>query len=237
MSSSNANLAPARRLLLAVVFAFSAPSAFAQAPAASNRDDLDVTMRTIVNPDATEPDEIVRKIPPPRARKPKHDDDDRTDDLAQPGTNSEPDEPGGAADPGSPAPDIPTDTGTPAGPGAGPGSSPDPREHPDDLGHQVSDDARHHGEEAHRDAHATPPDDNPHGPKSKPPGPKDHGPKDHTPKHPDPKHPDPKHPDPKPPGPGPKSPGGPRHEPPHGPPHGPPHDAPKPPRHGPGPRG
>ena len=53
MSSSNANLAPARRLLLAVVFALSAPAAFAQAPAASNRDDLDVTMRTLLRLSAT----------------------------------------------------------------------------------------------------------------------------------------------------------------------------------------
>lgn len=40
--------------------------AFAQTPPANNQDDLDVTMRVIVDPDAKVPDEIVHKIPLPK---------------------------------------------------------------------------------------------------------------------------------------------------------------------------
>ena len=80
MRSSKANIGTARRLILAVMFAFSVPAAFAQAPPAGSRDDLDVTMRTIGNPDAKNPDEIVRKIPPPKAKKRGQGADDRADD-------------------------------------------------------------------------------------------------------------------------------------------------------------
>jgi hypothetical protein len=44
--------------------------ASAQTPPASNRDDLDVTMRVIVDPDAKVPDEIVRRIPLPKPGQP-----------------------------------------------------------------------------------------------------------------------------------------------------------------------
>ena len=87
MRSSKAIIAIPRRLILAVVFAFTVPAAFAQTPPAGNRDDMDVTMRTIGNPDAKEPDEIVRKIPPPKAKKRGQGTDDRADDLARPGEN------------------------------------------------------------------------------------------------------------------------------------------------------
>ena len=103
MRSSTAIIGIARRLILAVVFAFSVPAAFAQTPPAGNRDDLDVTMRTIGNPDAKDPDEIVRKIPPPKAKKRSQGADDRADDLAQPGESGE-NEGGSAVDPATGAP-------------------------------------------------------------------------------------------------------------------------------------
>ena len=221
MRSSKAITAIPRRLILGVVFAFTVPAAFAQAPPAGNRDDMDVTMRTIVNPDAIEPDEIVRKIPPPKAKKRGQGTDDRADDLARPGENGGENGGGSAADPETPVvPAAPDDTGTPVDPRpspgpdptpspspgvpevpdqGGPGSGPDPREHPDNMGHQVSEEAQHHGQDAHQNSHHSPGQDHsPGGPKSKPPEPKHPDPKPPGPKHPDPKPPGPKHPDPKP---------------------------------------
>ena len=227
----------ARPLILCAISAFSVPAVCAPAPPA-NRDDLDVTMRTITNPDAIEPDEIVRKIPARKPKKSAQDDDDPANDLAAPnagGPAAEPD-PGipdsGTPDPGIPGPD-------PALPGpdvggipdeVGPGAGPAPREHPDNLGHQVSDDARHHGRDSHRNAHvphAPRNDKPPRTPDTKPPGPKNPGVKPPRPKPPGAKPPGTKPPGSKPPGPkppgakppGPKPPGG------------------KPPGHGPGPRG
>ena len=69
MRSCKTIIKTVRRLTLAVVFALIVPAVFAQAPPAGNSDDLDVTMRTIGNPDANDPDEIVRKIPPPKTKK------------------------------------------------------------------------------------------------------------------------------------------------------------------------
>ena len=245
MRSSKVITATPQRLILAVVFALTVPAAFAQTPPADNRDDMDVTMRTIGNPDAIEPDEIVRKIPQPKAKKRVQGTDDRADDLARPGENGGENGGGSAADPETPVvPAAPDDTGTPVDPRpspgpdpspspspspgvpevpneGGPGSGPDPRENPDNLGHQVSEDAQHHGQDAHQNSHHSPGQDHsPSGPKSKPP----------EPKHPDPKPPkppSPKHPDPKPPSPGD-----------HGPKdHGPKDHGPKDhgPKHGPGP--
>jgi len=61
-----------------ILLALITPVVFAQSPPARNRDDLDVTMHVIVDPDAKVPDEIVRRIelpkpaqPPPAATKPK----------------------------------------------------------------------------------------------------------------------------------------------------------------------
>ena len=48
-----------------VVLCLLAVSAFAQQQPEAKRDDLDVTMQIIVDPDAKLPDEIVRKIPLP----------------------------------------------------------------------------------------------------------------------------------------------------------------------------
>src|SRR6186713_2263639 len=130
MRSSKAIIETARRLLLTVVFAFSVPAVFAQEPPAGSRDDQDVTMRTIGNPDANNPDEIVRKIPPPKAKKRAKGTDDRADDLASPGANGEDDQGGSAVDPENPivpivpvVPDVPDDNGAPpVDPSPGPGS-------------------------------------------------------------------------------------------------------------------
>jgi hypothetical protein len=183
---------PIKAIVLALI-AFSVPAVFAQAPA-NTGDDLRVTMRTIANPDAIEPDEIVRKIPARKPKKPRQETDDPTNDLASPGRNGEQDAGGTAADPVTPGPIIPGDPGIPDE--VGPGSGPDPREHTDDLGRRVSDDSRHHGEDAHRNAHG------PQGPRSdKPPGPKGPGAKPPGPKPPGHKPPGPKPPGGRPPGP------------------------------------
>src|SRR6188474_953659 len=72
----------ARRLYFAAVLALIVPAAFAQSPPAGNRDDLDVTMHVIVDPDAKVPDEIVRRIqlPKPQATPAK----DKKDESGKP---------------------------------------------------------------------------------------------------------------------------------------------------------
>jgi len=60
----------ARRLFAASLLVLMVPAAFAQSPPASNRDDLDVTMHVIVDPDAKVPDEIARRIPLPKPAQP-----------------------------------------------------------------------------------------------------------------------------------------------------------------------
>ncbi len=52
--------------ILVIALGFVHPAAFAQTPPAGKREDLDVTMRVIVDPDAKVPDEIVRRIPLPK---------------------------------------------------------------------------------------------------------------------------------------------------------------------------
>src|SRR4051812_13580831 len=61
---------PARRLYFAALLALVVPAVFAQSPPARNRDDLDVTMHVIVDPDAKVPDEIVRRIALPKPAQP-----------------------------------------------------------------------------------------------------------------------------------------------------------------------
>src|SRR5262245_19517613 len=56
--------------LLAWVLVLHLPAPFAQESPAQRRDDLDVTMRVIVDPDAKVPDEIVRRIPLPKPAQP-----------------------------------------------------------------------------------------------------------------------------------------------------------------------
>jgi hypothetical protein len=60
----------ARRLYFGSLLALIIPAVFAQSPPARNRDDLDVTMHVIVDPDAKVPDEIVRRIPLPKPAQP-----------------------------------------------------------------------------------------------------------------------------------------------------------------------
>jgi hypothetical protein len=68
--SSEGIMRRARRWLFASVLALVIPAVFAQSPPAPNRDDLDVTMHVIVDPDAKVPDEIVRRIPLPKPAQP-----------------------------------------------------------------------------------------------------------------------------------------------------------------------
>jgi len=68
--SSKGIMRPSRRLYFASLLALITPAVFAQSPPARNRDDLDVTMHVIVDPDAKVPDEIVRRIPLPKPAQP-----------------------------------------------------------------------------------------------------------------------------------------------------------------------
>jgi len=68
--SSKGIMRRARRLYIASLLALITPAVFAQSPPARNRDDLDVTMHVIVDPDAKVPDEIVRRIPLPKPAQP-----------------------------------------------------------------------------------------------------------------------------------------------------------------------
>lgn len=66
------------------LFCLIAHCAFAQEKPAQKRDELDVTMQIIVNPDTKLPDEIVRRIPLP-ARKPVEGDASKTNnDITTP---------------------------------------------------------------------------------------------------------------------------------------------------------
>ena len=68
--SSEGIMRRARRLYFVSLLALITPAVFAQSPPARNRDDLDVTMHVIVDPDAKVPDEIVRRIPLPKPAQP-----------------------------------------------------------------------------------------------------------------------------------------------------------------------
>lgn len=59
-----------QRLVFASMLAIIVPTVFAQAPPANRSDDLDVTMRVIVDPNAKVPDEIVRRIQLPKPAQP-----------------------------------------------------------------------------------------------------------------------------------------------------------------------
>jgi hypothetical protein len=139
--SSKGIMRSARRLYLASLLALIIPAAFAQSPPARNRDDLDVTMHVIVDPDAKVPDEIVRRIQLPKP--------------AQPAT--------GAPSTGT------TESGKPTEPGAqgqkpAPGASAQGR----DFGQQVSEDAKQRSEEARNNKKPKP--DKPPGRPPSPPG-------------------------------------------------------------------
>src|SRR5690242_9951297 len=96
-----------KQLFLAVLFASSLPG-FANAQSGPDRDELKATMR-VMAPDASDADQIYRKIPPPRSKKPGVNDDAPAKDLANPGGHS--DDAGSAGDPGGPM-----DPGTDADP-------------------------------------------------------------------------------------------------------------------------
>ena len=91
-----------KRLLLAVVLLCAVPSVLAQVPPAPPRDDRTSTMRVLVDPDASELSEVVRKIPPPKSRRSGETADARARDLANPRSKGEQDATGSAADPGHP---------------------------------------------------------------------------------------------------------------------------------------
>jgi hypothetical protein len=106
----------------ALALAFIVPSAFAQTPPVDNPDDLDVTMRVIVDPKAKVPDEIVRKIPLPRP--------------APAQKSGKPDDTGKPADPGA----------------QGQQRASDARELGREFGQEVAEQAKQRSEEARRNA-------------------------------------------------------------------------------------
>src|SRR6188768_4165169 len=101
-----------KQLFLAVLIASSVPTGLARAQSGPDRDELRATMRVLA-PEASDPEPIFRKIPPPKSKKPGVDDDSPAKDLASPGGNAGHDETGSAGDPGGPL-----DPGTVADPGA-----------------------------------------------------------------------------------------------------------------------
>jgi hypothetical protein len=147
----------ARRLYVVSMLLLPLPVVFAQTPPANNDDDLDVTMRVIVDPDAKVPDEIMRRIPLPKPAQPA------TPPGAQPDKPKDSDKPKDADKPKDPA--KPKDAPRPAPPGQQ--RAPDPRDQGRDFGEQVSDQAKQRSEEARRDKHPPPP---PRGPPDSPPG-------------------------------------------------------------------
>ena len=134
-----------RWLLIALL----ASAASAQTPPAGKDDDLDVTMRVIVDPEATAPGEIVNRIPLPKPAQPaggsapvpgKADKNDKAD---KPGKPKEP---------------------APKGPAPGPSTRDTGRE----FGQQTAEQARQRSEEARRN---NKPDKPPGKPPGKPPEP------------------------------------------------------------------
>jgi hypothetical protein len=116
----------------------------AQTPPAPERDDLDVTMRVIVDPNSKVPDEIVRRIPLPK--------------------------PAQSNAPAKPA-DQPAEPGKPAEPGAkGQDRAAQAREQGREFGQQVSDQAKQRAEEARRNKPPATPPGQPPGPPGTPPG-------------------------------------------------------------------
>ena|SRR6476659_482543 len=130
--SSKGMMRRARRL--SMMLALFVPVAFAQTPPARDRDDLDVTMRVIVDPNAKVPDEIVHKITLPKP--------------AQPGASPEK-----KSDPGnSSGKDNSKDNAKPGDSGSqGKGNSADNRGQGREFGQQVSEDAKQRSEEARRE--------------------------------------------------------------------------------------
>jgi len=135
----------ARVLTWVLVPGFIATAAFSQSPPARSRDDLDVTMRVIVDPNAKVPEEIVRRIQLPK--------------------------PGQAA----PAEDKKSTGEKPAEPGAkGQERSSEAREQGREFGQQVSEEAKQRADEVKRNQGKKPdkpnPPPSPPGRPSTPPG-------------------------------------------------------------------
>ena len=143
--SSEGIMRRARRLYFASLLALIVPAVFAQSPPASNRDDLDVTMHVIVDPDAKVPDEIVRRIPLPKPAQPA---------TGAPSTTTT--ESGKPTEPGSKT-SLLSLRRAPAAGGQG-------RE----FGQQVSEDARQRSEEARNNKKPKPPPKPPGKPPSPP---------------------------------------------------------------------
>src|SRR3954468_16320725 len=143
-----------RVTVLVSALLFALPMAHAQAPAKDD-DDLDVTMRVIVDPNAKVPDEIVRKIPLPKpaataapgtekpAEQGKPKENGKPDDTKTP--DAKPKDTGKPADAGKPAA-----APKPSGPGPAAQAAPDVREQGRAFGEQVSEDAKKRSEEARR---------------------------------------------------------------------------------------
>ena len=137
------------------MLAFIVPAAFAQTPSAPKGDDLDVTMRVIVDPNAKVPDEIVRRIPLPKPAPPATSPDKAT-------------EPGKPEDKGKP-----DDKGKPADPGSqGQHRGSENRDQGREFGEQVSEEAKQRSEEVRRNENKKSPPGTPGtpGPPHPPPG-------------------------------------------------------------------
>jgi len=133
------------------MMALIASAVSAQSPPAGSRDDLDVTMRVIVDPNAKVPDEIVHKIPLPK--------------------------PGQPASGTAPQSDKPDKSGKPEDPGAkGKSNAAEGRDKGREFGQQTAEQARQRSEEARRNKPDKP--DKPPGKPPEPPGrPPDKSPK------------------------------------------------------------
>jgi hypothetical protein len=133
-----------RRILVFVSTMLVVSVGFAQTPAARSDDDLDVTMRVIVDPDAKVPDEIVRRISLPKPQS--------STDTA-------------------PKSDKPNEQGKPTEPGAkGKERSSEAREQGREFGQQTAEQAKQRADEARRNEKPPGPPNNPPGPPT-PPGP------------------------------------------------------------------
>src|SRR5262245_63027035 len=100
--SSEGIIRSARRLTIAFLSAFIVSAVFAQTPPRKS-DDLDVTMRVIVDPDAKVPDEIVRRIPLPKPPQPSNapaQDSGKSDDKGKPAESGAKGKPDTAGPPG-----------------------------------------------------------------------------------------------------------------------------------------
>lgn len=134
------------RLLYVSSLLFGISAAFAQAPTADDEDDLDVTMRVIVDPDAKVPDEIVRRIPLPK-----------------------PQQPAGTAPPSDKQNEKPDKKDEPNKPGEkDKGRSSEPPGQGREFGQQTAEQAKQRADEARRNNDKPP---KPPGPPNNPPGP------------------------------------------------------------------